>query len=103
VGGALPNSGGGHPGARVWGRIVIFVVSKLVWQVVAPGNLLLLVLVAGVIRMAWSRGRRGFGLVATATAGFLVIAMLPIGPWLVAPLENRFPTIAAPARVDGIV
>jgi uncharacterized SAM-binding protein YcdF (DUF218 family) len=82
---------------------VIFVVSKLVWQIVAPGNFLLLVLVAGVIRMAWSRGRRGFGLVAIATAGFLVIAMLPIGPWLVAPLENRFPAIVAPARVDGIV
>lgn len=82
---------------------MLFVVSKLFWHIVAPGNFLLLVLVAGVIRMAWSRRRRGFVLVATATAGLLVIAALPIGPWLVAPLENRFPAIVAPARVDGIV
>jgi uncharacterized SAM-binding protein YcdF (DUF218 family) len=82
---------------------VTFVVSKLLWPVVAPGNFLLLVLVAGAVCMRWSRGRRGFGLVAAATAGFLVIAVLPIGQWLVAPLENRFPTIAAPPRVDGIV
>ncbi len=69
-----------------------FVASKLLWIVVAPGNLLLIVLVAGVIVAAWSRRRRGFGLIAAATAGLLVIAALPIGPWL-----------TAPARVDGIV
>ncbi len=80
-----------------------FVASKLLWIVVAPGNLLLIVLVAGVIVAAWSRRRRGFGLIAAATAGLLVIAALPIGPWLTAPLEDRFPPIAAPARVDGIV
>ena len=80
-----------------------FVVSKFLWLVVAPGNLLLLILLAGVLRMAASRGRRGFTLVAAATFGFLAIAMLPIGSWLTAPLENRFPAVAAPARVDGIV
>jgi uncharacterized SAM-binding protein YcdF (DUF218 family) len=82
---------------------VTFVASKLLWIVVAPGNLLLIVLVAGVIVAAWSRRRRGFGLIAAATAGLLLIAALPIGPWLTAPLEDRFPPIAAPARVDGIV
>lgn len=80
-----------------------FVASKLLWIVLAPGNLLLIVLVAGVIAAAWSRRRRGFGLIAAATAGLLVIAALPIGLWLTAPLEDRFPPNAAPARVDGIV
>jgi uncharacterized SAM-binding protein YcdF (DUF218 family) len=82
---------------------VTFVASKLLWIVVAPGNLLLIVLVAGVVVAAWSRRRRGFGWIAAATVGLLVIAVLPIGPWLTAPLEDRFPAIAAPARVDGIV
>jgi uncharacterized SAM-binding protein YcdF (DUF218 family) len=82
---------------------VTFVASKLLWIVVAPGNLLLLVLVAGVIVAAWSGRRHGFGLIVAATAGLLLIAALPIGPWLTAPLEDRFPPIAAPARVDGIV
>jgi uncharacterized SAM-binding protein YcdF (DUF218 family) len=80
-----------------------FVASKLFWIVVAPGNLLLLVLVAGVVLAGWSGRRRGFGLIVAATAGLLLIAALPIGKWITAPLEDRFPPVAAPARVDGIV
>ncbi len=80
-----------------------FVVSKLLWFVAAPGNLLLLVLLAGVLRAVWTRRRRGLILIAAPTLGFLAIAMLPVGPWLTQPLENRFPTIAAPTRVDGII
>jgi len=82
---------------------VTFVVSKLLWFVAAPGNLLLLVLLAGVLRAVWTRRRRGLILIAAPTLGFLAIAMLPVGPWLTQPLENRFPTIAAPTRVDGII
>jgi uncharacterized SAM-binding protein YcdF (DUF218 family) len=82
---------------------VTFVLSKLLWIVVTPGNLLLLMLVIGVAMAASSGRRRGFGLIAVATTGFLAIAALPIGSWLAAPLEDRFPSIAAPARVDGIV
>ena len=34
----------------------------------------------------------------------LLVAVLPLGPWLILPLENRFPTVARlPDRVDGIV
>jgi len=82
---------------------VTFVISKLLWLVAAPGNFLLLVLVAGVLCALASGRRRGFVLIAAATLGFLAIATLPIGAWLAAPLENRFPTISMPARVDGIV
>jgi len=82
---------------------VTFVLSKLLWIVVAPGNLLLLMLVIGVVVAASSGRRRGFGLIVVATTGFLSIAVLPIGSWLAALLEDRFPAIAVPARVDGIV
>jgi uncharacterized SAM-binding protein YcdF (DUF218 family) len=82
---------------------VTFVLSKLLWIVVAPGNLLLVMLIIGVVVAAWSRRRRGFGLIVVATIGFLSIAALPIGLWLAAPLEDSFPAIAVPARVDGIV
>ena len=80
-----------------------FAASKLLWGGVAPGNLLLLMLVIGVAMAAWSGRRRGFGLIVAATIGLLSIAALPIGSWLAAPLEDRFPAIAAPGRVDGIV
>jgi uncharacterized SAM-binding protein YcdF (DUF218 family) len=82
---------------------VTFVISKLLWLFAAPGNFLLLLLVAGVVRSIASARRRGFVLIAAATLGFLAIATLPIGVWLAAPLENRFPTAVLPARVDGIV
>jgi uncharacterized SAM-binding protein YcdF (DUF218 family) len=85
------------------GGIVTFVISKLLWLIAAPGNFLLLALVAGVLCAIASGRRRGFVLIAAATLGFLAIATLPIGVWLAAPLENRFPTVSTPARVDGIV
>jgi uncharacterized SAM-binding protein YcdF (DUF218 family) len=82
---------------------VTFVISKLLWLIAAPGNFLLLVLVAGVLRAIASGRRRGFVLIATATLGLLAIATLPIGAWIAAPLENRFPAASLPARIDGIV
>jgi uncharacterized SAM-binding protein YcdF (DUF218 family) len=82
---------------------VTFVISKLLWLIAAPGNFLLLLLVAGVARSIASARRRGFVLIATATLGLLAIATLPIGVWLAAPLEDRFPAPTPPARVDGIV
>jgi uncharacterized SAM-binding protein YcdF (DUF218 family) len=82
---------------------VTFVISKLLWLIAAPGNFLLLLLVVGVARSIASARRRGFVLIATATLGLLAIATLPIGVWLAAPLEDRFPAPTPPARVDGIV
>jgi uncharacterized SAM-binding protein YcdF (DUF218 family) len=82
---------------------VTFIISKLLWLIAAPGNFLLLVLVAGVLRAIATGRRRGFVLIAVATLGFLAIATLPIGAWLAAPLENRFPATPMPERIDGIV
>jgi len=81
-----------------------FILGKIFWLVAAPGNFLALLLVAGVVRLALSRGRRGFAWIATATFGLAAIAVLPIGEWLVLPLENRFPLPAPLANhVDGII
>jgi uncharacterized SAM-binding protein YcdF (DUF218 family) len=80
-----------------------FVLSKVFWAVAAPGNLLVLMLVVGTLRLSGRRRRRGFRLVATATIGLLAIALLPIGQWLAMPLESRFPTPELPQRVDGII
>jgi uncharacterized SAM-binding protein YcdF (DUF218 family) len=79
-----------------------FVLSKLFWGVAAPGNLLLLLIVAGLL---WRlrRRRRGLGLVAASALLLLAIAVVPAGEWLAAPLEARFPVPALPERVDGIV
>jgi uncharacterized SAM-binding protein YcdF (DUF218 family) len=83
---------------------VIFAASKILWVVAAPGNLLLLLLMFGVARLAVSRGRRGSGAVLLAALCMLITATLPVAAWLAAPLEDRFPAVATPPeRVDGII
>lgn len=80
-----------------------FVLSKIFWAIVAPGNLLVLMLVVGTLRLGRRRRGRGSPLLTTATIGLLAIAVLPIGQWLAMPLESRFPVPALPEHVDGIV
>jgi uncharacterized SAM-binding protein YcdF (DUF218 family) len=80
-----------------------FVLSKIFWAVAAPGNLLVLMLAVGTLRLGGRRRRRGYRLVVVATVGLLAIALLPIGQWLAMPLESRFPAPDLPAHVDGII
>ncbi len=66
------------------------------------GNLLVLLLVvatAGVLLGV----RRARIVLAAVTIVFIAIAVLPLGRWAIAPLEDRFPQPALPARVDGII
>lgn len=83
-----------------------FFASKIFWALVAPGNLLALFVVASALLVflggRWTRflGRL---LLLTAAAAFLAAAFLPVGQWTLRPLEDRFPAIPMPERVDGIV
>jgi uncharacterized SAM-binding protein YcdF (DUF218 family) len=48
--------------------------------------------------------RVGASLASLAAFGLLLISVLPIGQWLLVPLENRFPALREPPqRVDGII
>ncbi len=81
-----------------------FALSKIGWRLLQPGNLLLtLLLIAGLL---WWRGRDQAArrLAVVAVVGLLLMAILPLGRWLAAPLENQFPTLREPpGRVDGII
>ncbi len=82
----------------------MFLIGKLGWAVLQPGNLLVLLLSAGFLLLLSSRGRRGKALIGLATVGFIVLAVVPLGPALLLELEQRFPRPAAlPARIDGIL
>lgn len=83
---------------------MFFVASKLVWLVLAPANILVLLLFIGAaaLRAGWRRTGR-----ACLTTGIAVLALVgfsPLGALILRPLEDRFPQpprdIAAP---DGIV
>jgi uncharacterized SAM-binding protein YcdF (DUF218 family) len=82
----------------------MFIFGKLVWAVLQPGNLLMLCLLAGVVLLILSQGRRGKMLVGLAALGFVLLAVAPIGPAMLLALEERFPRPARlPARIDGIL
>jgi uncharacterized SAM-binding protein YcdF (DUF218 family) len=54
--------------------------------------------------LLWWRPRIGRWLVVAGAAGFLLVAVLPLDQWALAPLENRFPAQqAAEPPVAGII
>jgi uncharacterized SAM-binding protein YcdF (DUF218 family) len=82
----------------------MFFVGKLVWAVLQPGNLLMLCLLAGGFLLLAFRGRRGKVLVGLSALGFVLLAVLPIGPAMLLALEERFPRPATlPDKMYGIV
>jgi uncharacterized SAM-binding protein YcdF (DUF218 family) len=83
---------------------IFFWLSKLFWLVLAPDSLLLIL-----VLLSWAllwrgaaKGARWF--LGCAAAGLLLVAFLPMGEWLLYPLERRFPVNPAlPQKIDGIV
>ncbi|HEY7610514.1 MAG TPA: YdcF family protein [Alphaproteobacteria bacterium] len=80
-----------------------FLAGKAAWVLLRPSTLLALMLALGLLLRALGRRRTGRGLVGVALAAFLACAVLPVGAWLLSPLENRFAVPALPERVDGII
>ena len=89
---------GGYQGA------VYATASILLSIVLDPATVLLAVLAAGVV-LLWTRWRNaGRAMAAAATLAFAAVAAVPVGSWLVSPLEDRFPPPEpSPSRVHGIV
>ncbi len=81
-----------------------FWLSKLAWSVIAPESLLFLLVLAAwvlLLRGAIKWAKRVLGL---ASIAILVLAWVPVGEWILYPLENRYPANPAlPDRVDGII
>lgn len=83
---------------------MFFYLSKLLWFVIDPGNLLLMALVGGTA-LLWTRWRVwGRRLLALAALAALFFALVPVGAAMRLELEERFPIPATlPERIDGIV
>jgi uncharacterized SAM-binding protein YcdF (DUF218 family) len=70
---------------------VFFVVSKILWTIASPINLLLFGALAGVLLSHGRRARFGRVVALGAILILLAAAILPLGMVLIAPLEDRFP------------
>ncbi len=86
---------------------MFFILSKVLWFVAAPGNLILLLLVVGgvALRGGRRRSRLGGGLIVLAVLALIAAGLLPAGNLLMRPLEDRFPQPALPQdfRPAGII
>jgi uncharacterized SAM-binding protein YcdF (DUF218 family) len=83
---------------------IVFILSKLLHVLLEPDSLLLLLLCLGT-GLLWRWIRLGRWIVSLATALLVLISVLPLGHWLLMPLEDRFPQPAIETMPDptGII
>ena len=70
---------------------LLYLVSKIFWRIIQPGDLLILLLGLGFVLLFTRRNRLGIAVIALSVLLVSSIAVLPIGHWLLAPLKRRFP------------
>ena len=82
----------------------MFAFSRIIWWIVEPSNVFLALFVAA-IALLWTPWRRaGRRLLACLAVVGVMLAILPIGTWMIVPLENRFPQVRElPLSVVGVV
>jgi uncharacterized SAM-binding protein YcdF (DUF218 family) len=82
----------------------IFYLSKIVWLLVQPLNLVAVLVVAAALCAWLRRAKLARNLITFAAALLVLPVVLPIDRWLLAPLETRFSDPNPwPSDVDGIL
>lgn len=89
---------------------LFFIVSKVAGLLFVPSNLIVILLVAGGVLWRFVPRARTWGqrMMVTGASAFVVLALLPVGDFMLAPMERRFPrieecTAAQTADIGGII
>lgn len=83
---------------------IFFFLSKLLWKVTAPDSLLLILLIIAWTLLWRGKIRSAKWMLGFVVGIFLIIALFPVGEWILYPLETRFPNNPVlPQKVDGII
>jgi len=77
--------------------------SKIFEAVAEPSNLLIILLAIGALLYVFGKRRSGARLVGVTTAIMVFLTIFPTGQWAITPLEDRFPPVPLPQKIDGIV
>lgn len=84
--------------------VLSFILSKLLWGVVAPGNALVLTVALGALLLRTRRWQRaGKRMVTLAAVLLLLVTYTGLGALVALPLEDRFARIEPEGRIDGII
>lgn len=83
---------------------LFFFISKLVWLLVSPDNLLLILIIITLVLLYAGKQKQAKILLSTISGLLIIIAFFPVGEWLLYPLESRFPANPVlPEKIDGII
>jgi uncharacterized SAM-binding protein YcdF (DUF218 family) len=83
---------------------MFFIASKIVWALLSPLAFILLLFLLGTVSLLFSFTRTAIFFLFTAIFIFCVLGLLPIGPDLLAGLENQYNRpYKMPQKVAGIV
>jgi len=83
---------------------VFFVASKLIWAVISPDSLIVLLGIGAWLSLMFGWQKLSRRLLSVCALLLLLVGFVPLGEWLIAPLENRFAAnTALPAETDGII
>jgi uncharacterized SAM-binding protein YcdF (DUF218 family) len=84
---------------------MFFYLSKLLWFLATPSNLLVTLVLVGLVLAALTRLRRsGLCLAIVSTLGIFIIGLSPLATWVMYPLETQFPRFEHDREpVDGII
>jgi len=81
-----------------------FWTSKLVWMLISPDSLIMLLALAAWLSLLPGWHKLSRRLLGACTLLLVSIAFLPVGEWVMMPLETRFAANPAlPETIDGII
>ena len=83
---------------------LFFYISKLIWLLFSPDSLLLILIIFSLALLYIGKTQLAKVTLTVTSLLFILIALFPIGEWLLYPLESRFQTNPAlPEKIDGII
>jgi uncharacterized SAM-binding protein YcdF (DUF218 family) len=83
---------------------LFFWLSKILWSLATPGNLLVVAVIALWLLLKFGAQRQARCLAGLLASALLLIAVLPVGEWLLYPLESQFENNQPVNQsIDGII
>ena len=82
---------------------LIFVTSKVFWGLANPGTLLVLLAVTALVCLWRNHIKLARVILTLVVAVMVALTVLPIGQWVVGPLEARFAEARLPDQIEGMI
>lgn len=83
--------------------LVLYILSKTIWFVIAPSNFLVLIGIIGVVLLFTKRQKLAKTLVVLSISGVAILGLSPVGFMLLTPLEDRFERPSSLEGIEGII